>query len=370
MAIGLVALVVLNATTGSGRLSAAVAFAGVAACLGFAAFGRLGRRGAVVLTVDSDTVYLGNERNGIVSRPLALLESVSLRGPAKETDPMRGAADHDLRITGQRFLVLGFRPQVDDHGVEAVPAETWRVGVVHSDPAAAEVVDRLRSVAPEAKPDPTRPDPRQGDPTQTRPTQTGPSAESIRTDEERPVPPSGPRIVDAGSDEAAERLWEEATRRHDEILRDYGAYELAPDLLLRFPAVTDVTLEPVQEFQLALDEATALRTDRYPGSRARADAYQQAVAVLRRRWIACETNGKQIKTSYFQASDQADLDRALKLYNHAQSSTAPAEQATYYGRVRDIVTTMTDRGVLHPPEPAVAELHAVTRRAIESRQEP
>jgi hypothetical protein len=180
------------------------------------------------------------------------------------------------------------------------------------------------------------------------------------------APLSGARIADAGTDEAARRLWEEAARRHDDILGAYGAYELDPAMLLRYPAITDVTVEHTQTFHVALDEAGALRTDAYPGNRGLADAYQQAVVALRRAWIACEAHGRKVGTAYLEPADRTELDTALKLYIHATSSTTPAEQAIYYGRVREIVTKLTDRGVLHPPKVQLAQLEGVTRRAIEA----
>ena len=175
-----------------------------------------------------------------------------------------------------------------------------------------------------------------------------------------------PRIADAGTEEAARRLWEESVRRHDEILRAYAGYELDPAMLLRYPAVTDVTVEQTQDFHHALDEAGALRTDAYPGDRGIADAYQQSVRRLRRAWIACEKHGRRVGTGYLDPADRNSLDTALKLYNHAAASSTPTEQASYYGRVRDIVSTMTDRGVLHPPQAALSELESVTRRALEA----
>nr|CRL79171.1 hypothetical protein CPGR_02517 [Mycolicibacter nonchromogenicus] len=44
----------------------------------------------------------------------------------------------------------------------------------------------------------------------------------------------------------------------------------------------------------------------------------------------------------------------------------PAEQATYYGRVRQIVSKLAERGAIHPPKVQLAQLEGVTRRAIES----
>jgi hypothetical protein len=320
---GLVALVALNYAGASGLLTAVVVASLVTIALGAVSYGRLGKPGAVLITVDRRTVYLGDENDRVVSYPLSALIAVSRAGPAADTT----TNGRLLTVRGQEYLTLTF---TTDAG-----SEEWRVAVVGSDPAAAEILRRLESTLPGHEP--------------------GAQA-----------PVSKSRIADAGTDDAAQRLWEEAARRHNDILGAYGTYELDPAMLLRYPAITDVTVEPTQTFHVALDEAAALRTEDYPGNRGLADAYQQAVVTLRRAWIACESHGKKVGTSYLDTTERAELDTALKLYNHATSSTTPAEQANYYGRVREIVAKLVDRGVLHPPKVQLAQLEGVTRRAIEA----
>ncbi|TSD94983.1 hypothetical protein FOV72_15655 [Gordonia rubripertincta] len=379
MMVALIALVGLNITGVDGLLIAAVVAGLLALSLCAAAYGRLGERGAVLLTVDDDTVYFGDEDHTLVSYPLSALRSFAIGGPADETSPMTGQRARHLTVFGQKYLKLTFareQPGVGTGSAEDLDPDFWRVAIVEGDPAATAVIDRLRVHAPQRVSTKKNAAQKSGQEKAAERSETvsvesmPPDRDSIDHDtsdrEHAPVSLRRPRIADAGSEEAAQRLWEEATRRHDEVLTGYGTYELDPALLLKYPAVTDVTVEQTQTFHLALDEATALRTDAYPGNRGRADAYQQSVAALRRAWIACEKHGRRIGAGYLEPADQNALDTALKLYNHAEASSAPAEQATYYGRVRDIVTTMTDRGVLHPPEAAVAELSAVTRRALEA----
>lgn len=323
LATGLVALVALNYAGASGVLTAVVVAALVTVALGAVTYGRLAKPGAVLITVDGHTVQVGDEHHGIVGYPLSSLIAVGHAGPADETT--REA--RRLTVRGHKYVTLAFATDTGN--------DEWRVAVVGSDPAAAEVLRRLEAALPDTEP-------------------------------EVGAPVSGARIADAGTDEAAKRLWEEAARRHDDILGAYGAYELDPAMLLRYPAITDVTVEHTQTFHVALDEAAALRTENYPGNRGLADAFQQAVIALRRAWIACESHGKRVGTAYLEPADRTELDTALKLYNHATSSTTPAEQATYYGRVREIVSKLVDRGVLHPPKVQLTQLEGVTRRAIEA----
>lgn len=322
----MVALVALSYAEVPASATAATVMALITVSLGAMTLGRLTRPGAVLITVDSDTVHLGDETVGVTGYPLSSLIAVNQAGPADET------TSHGRRLTvrGRKYLTLTF-------ATEGTATDEWRLAVVESDPAAAEILRRLKATV--------------------HATDAEPGAEDVV---------AAARIADAGTDEAAKRLWEEAVRRHDDILGAYGAYELDPAMMLRYPAITDVTVEPTQTFHVALDEARALRTEAYPGNRGLADAYQQTIVTLRRAWIACESHGKRVGTSYLAPADRNDLDTALKLYNHAASSTAAAEQATYYGRVREIVTRLTDRGVLHPPRAQLAQLEGVTRRAIEA----
>ncbi|MEZ0365033.1 hypothetical protein ACAG26_15225 [Mycobacterium sp. pUA109] len=327
---GLIALVALNVAGVSGFVVAATVAALVTVSLGVVAYGRLGDRGAVLVTVDADTVYFGTEDHEIVSYPLSSLTAARRGGPAEAT-AMTG---RHLTVRGQKYLKLTF---ATDTG-----SDEWWVAIVESDPAAAEVLDRLQATLPEPE------------------AAAGPKPAAASTGS------GGPRIADAGTEEAAKRLWEEAVRRHDSVLGAYGVYELDPAMLLRYPAITDVTVEQTQTFQVALEDAQALRTEAYPANRGLADAYQQAVVTLRRAWIGCESHGKKVGTTYLDQADQDELDTALKLYNHAAASTTPAEQATYYGRVREIVARLVDRGAIHPPKGQLAQLEGVTRRAIES----
>ncbi|GAC84306.1 hypothetical protein GP2_021_00240 [Gordonia paraffinivorans NBRC 108238] len=367
----LVALVGLR-VVGVGGMTTAAVVAGLLGCsMAIAAHGRLGRRGAVLLTVDDETVYFGDERRELVSYPLESLRSFAVGGPADVTSASTGRSHH-LTVFGQKYLALTFArdvPKVGSHVDDDLDTDRWRVAIVEGDPAVTAIVDRLRAHAPERVS--TRKQAAAAD--VARSTVSVSVGSAPEPEDDGPLPGGEPdvdlrrpRIADAGTEEAARRLWEESVRRHDEILRAYAGYELDSAMLLRYPAVTDVTVEQTQDFHHALDEAGALRTDAYPGDRGIADAYQQSVRRLRRAWIACEKHGRRVGTGYLDPADRNSLDTALKLYNHAAASSTPTEQASYYGRVRDIVSTMTDRGVLHPPQAALSELENVTRRALEA----
>lgn len=354
---GLFAFLVLGIVDVDPTTTAVVVFGAVALSAAIAAWGRLGKRGAVLLSVDDETVTFGNEASRLTSQPLSSVVSVSMEPVASSTS-MSGRV---MTVAGLRYLSLEFADPEHPHGT----TDIWQVAVVDTDPAVSAVVERLEAAARQVSPTVRVTKSRRGD---------GGAVSKPDVAVQTPQPasfadvvdsePDVPRVANAGSDEAAQRLWEAATVRHDGILRDYGAYELESELMLRFPAVTDITLEPVQNFHDALGEAQALRTDAYPGRREIADDYQQAVRRLSRAWIACESSGRKVGTGYLGRAERDDLDTALKLVNHAKGSATAQEQAAYYQRAHQIVVGLRDQGALHPPAGAMAQLEANAQRAL------
>ncbi len=158
-------------------------------------------------------------------------------------------------------------------------------------------------------------------------------------------------------------VWERACGRHDEVLGEYAAYELDPEMLLRFPAMWDLSSPKVIAFHDALEHAGALRTDEYPGEKAGAE-YADAVTDLRTSWYAADRHARSTGSAGLPDEDVRDLDRGLKLYRHAASSTA-AERAAYLNQVMSTVDRLVDRGVLPAPPRFRAELEAEARKAIE-----
>lgn len=183
------------------------------------------------------------------------------------------------------------------------------------------------------------------------------------------------RFVDAPSQErpraqpkpapapSGRALWERATGRHDEVLSEYARYELDPEMLLRFPAMWDFSSPKVIAFHDALEHAGALRADEYPGEESAAE-YADAVTDLRTSWYAADRHARSTGTAGLPVEDVRDLDRGLKLYRHASSSTA-AERAAYLNQVVSTVDRLVDRGVLPAPPRFRAELEAEARKAIE-----
>jgi hypothetical protein len=165
-----------------------------------------------------------------------------------------------------------------------------------------------------------------------------------------------------------QQRWQRACAHHDQVLDGYGGYELDPVMLLRFPAMWDLAAPPVIAFHDALEQATALRTDRYPGRSAAAE-YIDAVGALRPAWVAADRYARSTGTSALSDVDARDCERGLKLLRHADGAAA-AERATYLGQVLVIIDRLVERGAVATPPRVKPALEQQVRKAIAAAPKP
>jgi hypothetical protein len=97
-----------------------------------------------------------------------------------------------------------------------------------------------------------------------------------------------------------------------------------------------------------------------------AGRYRVAVDTLRRTWARCEADGKSAALDDLPPSTRDDLATAGKLLAHAESASYGTEKAAYLRRVQDIVTRLSERGVVHPPRQVTVAIEAAARRALEA----
>jgi hypothetical protein len=336
-------LVILVASGVAPQLVVLVVGGSLTSSVAFSLAMRMSGRAAVRLALVDGQILIGTEDGKDVVRALAELSDVALSAkPSPETRVV--PAERDLRVKGARYLQLTFCDDVSYH-----------VAVLETDPVAAEIIRRLERAIPEKprKYKQMRPAGQRGAPVE-------PGAKPQEKPQSEPAQ-AGP----SGSPAADVRLWEAARVVHRRVLSEYGAYELDPSLYLRYPGVTDVTREPVMDFHTALEEAQALATDSYPRDSEFAGRYRKAVDILWRQWARCERDGKATGTSYLADDDRADLDTAVKLYNHAQATDQPGERTSYLRKVQQIVVDLDGRGRVHLPRPVVAAIESQVRLALE-----
>lgn len=163
--------------------------------------------------------------------------------------------------------------------------------------------------------------------------------------------------------DAIQRQWERAVEQHKNVLSSYAAYELDPEMLLRYPAMWDLTAPDVVDFQDSLELANSVATDDFPGEKM-APEYIDAVAMLRTAWAKADRYARSTGTGNLPDTDAAACDKALKLLRHANGSQGK-ERAAYLEQVLTTVESLGDRGVIAPPGRIHDELSTQVRKAIE-----
>ncbi|MFT4087666.1 MAG: hypothetical protein QM658_11040 [Gordonia sp. (in: high G+C Gram-positive bacteria)] len=160
------------------------------------------------------------------------------------------------------------------------------------------------------------------------------------------------------------KRWEQAVEQHGAVLSAYAAYELDPAMLLKYPAMWDLSASTVVDFHDALELAGSLRTDEFPGDEHAGD-YIDAVSMLRTDWAKADKFARSTGTAHLGDDDARAARRALKLLNHADGTAGP-ERVSYLEQVLTTVDDLNDRGAISAPQPIHDELRARVQRAIEA----
>ncbi|MFT3662275.1 MAG: hypothetical protein QM809_13050 [Gordonia sp. (in: high G+C Gram-positive bacteria)] len=165
-------------------------------------------------------------------------------------------------------------------------------------------------------------------------------------------------------DTSLRQRWARAVDQHDRVLSAYGAYELDPAMLLRFPAMWDLAAPPIVDFHDALELAGGLRSDEFPGE-AHAQEYLSAVAMLRTDWAAADRHARSTGTDGLAATNAGECRKALNLWRHADGTRGP-ERATYLEKVLGTIDALAERGVVDAPAPMHNALVREVQKAIEA----
>lgn len=168
--------------------------------------------------------------------------------------------------------------------------------------------------------------------------------------------------LDAAAD--ARARWEQARSHHDDVLREYSAWELDPAHLLTTPGLWDYSRPEIQEFFDTMTRAGQLQTAAYPAGGA--EDYVDSVDKLRRDWHEATRYATTVGTSFLDDDSRSLAETALKLWTHAQSTREPGERATYAQRALDDVNELVRRRVLPRSLGAVRELERGALGQIES----
>ncbi|WP_134324609.1 hypothetical protein [Cumulibacter soli] len=163
--------------------------------------------------------------------------------------------------------------------------------------------------------------------------------------------------------EPEEILWRRARERHDAVLLAYSPYEVDPGMVMRFPAMTDVTIPATAEFIEALSDASAFRTDEFPDGKLSA-AYRDSISALEMAWSAAERHARSVGTSLLADTDRRRLDQAYKLLKHAEGASTDAERATYFQQVKTLMDDLARSGAIMTPPKVRQAISTKVRLAV------
>ncbi|GAB3298676.1 hypothetical protein EK0264_17160 [Epidermidibacterium keratini] len=188
-------------------------------------------------------------------------------------------------------------------------------------------------------------------------------------DAHRPLagsPPDARTSDHAADNHRADRLWDSAMARHDEVLAAYAPYEMDPVTALTYPAISDVSVPETADFFEALADATALRPEDPASAGAILEQYRAAVRRLTQTWRTAERKARQVGTDLLADDDARRLRQATKLLGHAEGAANAAERASYLRGARELIERLIERGAITAPPRVIEQIEASTALAIEA----
>ncbi|MFI5719672.1 hypothetical protein [Nocardia sp. NPDC051750] len=304
------------------------------------------RRPRLGIQISPTEVMLGNWPERTFRFPRAAVTKVAMSNGQWTGSSTVAPGGHDFRRRMHHYLQITLRSG-DTFCVAADP---------HNNPVHDRIVRELRRTAA-----PAALEPQPASSASPKPSPEGPVDRPSRAPE---APPTG-----LAAPSSAEKLWAAATLKHDEVLLAYLPYETEPLILMRYPALTDITHPATAGFHDALEEANTLRTETMPADTKFAAAYRDSVRRLAVAWATAERAAKREGTSYLDPADRRKLEQAAKLLRHAEGAASPPERAVYLRQVKSIMEELVDNGAIHTPPKIVEAIDTARTLAIEAAEQ-
>ncbi|NKY33025.1 hypothetical protein HGA13_08060 [Nocardia speluncae] len=284
-------------------------------------------------------VMLGNWPERTFRFPRAAVTKVTMSNGPWTGSSTAAAPSHDFRRRMHHYIQITLRSN-DIFCVAADP---------HNNPVNDRIVRELRRTA---------------GPAALEPQAARPPKRPLEAPAAAPESPTG-----LASPSSGEKLWAAATRKHDEVLLAYLPYETEPLILMRYPALTDITQPATAGFHDAMEEANALRTETMPSDSKFAAAYRDSVRRLAVAWATAERTAKREGTTYLDPRDRRKLEQAAKLLRHAEGAASSPERAVYLRQAKSILVELVDNGAIHTPPKIVEAIDTATSLAIEAAEQ-
>jgi hypothetical protein len=157
--------------------------------------------------------------------------------------------------------------------------------------------------------------------------------------------------------------WTDAVARHRDVAVAFAAYECDPRSVLDRPALADVRQPATARFVDAFAEASALLTERCPGSEV-AQRLVDAVEREERAWSAAVDAAGRIGDARFSEGERALLARVRTLLEVMASSPFEAERRTAFQQAQRRLTDLARHTGWHLPRPAAVALEHRARGVL------
>lgn len=157
--------------------------------------------------------------------------------------------------------------------------------------------------------------------------------------------------------------WDAAVERHRRTAEAYAAFECDPEVVLRLPALADVTQPATARFIDAFAEAGALLTERFPP----APHVQQFVAAAERAaaaWAAARDAAVRIRDAGFGTGDRAAIEHIRVLLTIADRSAYEPERESALRHARRRLAALEKHTGWRLPQPAELALAERARPAL------
>jgi hypothetical protein len=161
--------------------------------------------------------------------------------------------------------------------------------------------------------------------------------------------------------------WTAARDRMRVLRSEFGAFECDPLMVLRLPALADVTVPSTARFVDAFAEAQALATDTAPPG-PHAAGFVAAVDRAERAWVAAREAAVRIRDSNLSPVERAVVERVIKLLTVARKSDSDAERRVAYVKARSELARLGT--ALRLPPGAQAAIDEAARGALPDGKNP
>lgn len=175
--------------------------------------------------------------------------------------------------------------------------------------------------------------------------------------------PAAPAVAAVPVDDG----WSAAHERMRVLRSEFAAFECDPLMVLRLPALADVTVPSTARFVDAFAEAQALQTDTAPPA-THAAAFVEAVDRADRAWKAAREAAVRIRDSNLSPVERAVVERVIKILTVARDSDSDAERRVAYVKARAELTKLGS--ALRLPPGAQAAIDDAARGALPGATNP